>query len=130
MDVAALQQANAGGANESFLVNGSLSTALQTQASDFTPDQGPNAFGSGVASAAVGGAGPAQGGAAAAGPGGFLAVVADLEVVVSEDVAAAVVVSPAGAVAQAVPVDAVLAVSSAIAATPARTRFADRSSTR
>jgi trimeric autotransporter adhesin len=83
VDVAALQQANVGGANESFLVNGSLSTGLQTQASDFTADQGPNAFGSGVASAAVGGAGlaqagqapgvPAQGGAggAAAGPGGF-----------------------------------------------------------
>ena len=70
-DLGALQQANAGGANESFLVNGSLSTGLQTQASDFTPDQGLNGFGSGVASAAVGGAGPAQGGAAAAGPGGF-----------------------------------------------------------
>ncbi|MDP8988794.1 MAG: TonB-dependent receptor [Acidobacteriota bacterium] len=69
-DVAALQQANAGGANESFLVNGSLSTGLQTQASDFTPGQGPNGLGSGVASAAVGGA-PGQGGAAAAGPGGF-----------------------------------------------------------
>jgi trimeric autotransporter adhesin len=71
VDVAALQQANAGGANESFLVNGSLSTGLQTQASDFAPEQGPNAFGSGVASAAVGGAGPAQGGAAAGGPGGI-----------------------------------------------------------
>ncbi|HSR09321.1 MAG TPA: TonB-dependent receptor [Bryobacteraceae bacterium] len=69
VDVAALQQANASGANESFLVNGSLSTELQTQASDFTPGQGPNGFGSGVASAAVGGA-PGQGGAAAGGPGG------------------------------------------------------------
>ncbi len=69
-DVAALQQANAGGANESFLVNGSLSTGLQTQASDFTPGQGPNGFGSGVASAAQAGA-PGQGAATAAGPGGF-----------------------------------------------------------
>jgi len=71
VDVAALQQANAGGANESFLVNGSLSNGLQTQASDFTPGQGPNGFGSGVASAAQAGV-PGQGGAAAAGgPGGF-----------------------------------------------------------
>ncbi len=70
VDVAALQQANAGGANESFLVNGSLSTGLQTQASDFTPGQGPNGFGSGVTSAAQAGA-PGQGGAAAGGPGGF-----------------------------------------------------------
>jgi len=71
-DVAALQQANAGGANESFLVTGSLSTGLQTQASDFAPNQGPNGFGSGVASAAVGGAAvPGQDGAAGAGlPGG------------------------------------------------------------
>jgi hypothetical protein len=83
VDVAALQQANAGGANESFLVNGSLSTGLQTQASDFTP--GPSAyggaFGSGVAPASVSGAVavPAQDGAAGPGtpgvtagpPGGF-----------------------------------------------------------
>ena len=77
VDVAALQQANAGGANESFLVNGSLSTGLQTQAADFAPDQGLNAFGgpfgNGPASAAVGGAavpGQAGAGAQTAGPGG------------------------------------------------------------
>ena len=58
-DLAALQQANAGGANESFLVNGSLSAGLQTQAGDFVPDQGLDAFGSpfgsSVAPAATGG---------------------------------------------------------------------------
>src|ERR1700676_2705684 len=83
VDIAALQQANAGGANESFLVNGSLSTGLQTQASDFTPG-GVSTYsgflGSGVAPAAVGGGAsvPGQDSAATAGsagpvgpPGGF-----------------------------------------------------------
>ena len=72
VDIAALQQANAGGANESFLVNGSLSTGLQTQASDFTPG-GVSTYsgflGAGVAPAAVGGASvPGQESAATAGP--------------------------------------------------------------
>ncbi len=128
-DVAALQQANAGGANESFLVNGSLSNGLQTQASDFTPGQGPNGFGSGVASAAVGGA-PGQGGAAVGGPGGFQGGGGvDLAVAVSEGVVAAVAVLAAD-VADADQALRDAAASSAIAATPARTRFAGRSSTR
>ena len=75
--LAALQQANAGGANEAFLVNGSLSAGLQTQAGDFAPDRGLDAFGSpfggGVAPAAAGGgaAVPGQDGATGAGPAGF-----------------------------------------------------------
>src|ERR1700681_2324402 len=75
VDIAALQQANAGGANESFLVNGSLSTGLQTQASDFTPG-GVSTYsgflGTGVAPAAVGGGAsvPGQDSAATAGAAG------------------------------------------------------------
>ena len=73
VDVAALQQANAGGANESFLVNGSLSNGLQTQAGDFTPDFGIGGFGvPGGLAAAQGGAAviPGQGGVPGGGPGG------------------------------------------------------------
>ncbi|MSV36000.1 MAG: carboxypeptidase regulatory-like domain-containing protein [Bryobacterales bacterium] len=71
-DVSALQQANAGGANESFLVNGSLSTGLQTQAADFAPTIVYGGFGGpGGPSAAQGGTAgvPGQEGAPAGGPG-------------------------------------------------------------
>jgi hypothetical protein len=67
-DVQALQQTNpaqvnASGANESFLVNGSLSTGLQTQAGDFQPGFGPGGLGGPNAISA------AQGGAAIPGQG-------------------------------------------------------------
>ena len=76
-DLSALQQANAGGSNESFLVNGSLSAGLQTQAGDFVPDRGLDAigssFGGGVTPAAAGGgaAVPGQDGSTGAGPVGL-----------------------------------------------------------
>lgn len=69
-DVAALQQANAGGANESFLVNGSLSTGLQTQAADFGPTIVYGGFGSGPNAAQGGTAGvPGQEGGQTGMPG-------------------------------------------------------------
>ena len=69
-DVPALQQANAGGANESFLVNGSLSTGLQTQSADFSPTIVYGGFGNGPSAAQGGTAGvPGQDGAQAGGPG-------------------------------------------------------------
>ena len=74
-DAAGLQQinpglesgnaANASGANESFLVNGSLSPGLQTQTGDFQPGSGPGAGGPG----GRGGISAAQGGAAIPGQG-------------------------------------------------------------
>ncbi len=130
-DVAALQQANAGGANESFLVNGSLSNGLQTQASDFTPGQGPNGFGSGVTSAAQASA-PGQGGSGRwPDPADSRVEEAeeDSAVVVSEDVVAEAV-ALAGGVVDADQAQRDAAASSAIAATPARTRFTDRFSIR
>ena len=67
---------NAGGANESFLVNGSLSQGLQTQSADFAPIGAFGGYGGpggpGGPNAAQGGATgvPGQEGAQAGGPGG------------------------------------------------------------
>ena len=44
-DAGALAQTNASGANESFLVNGSLSTGVQAQLGEFGPNFGPGGFG-------------------------------------------------------------------------------------
>ncbi|MEQ1949391.1 MAG: TonB-dependent receptor [Bryobacteraceae bacterium] len=67
-DAGAPVQADAAGANESFLVNGSLSTGLNTNAADFRPGFGFNGIG---ATAAAGGANvPGVEGAQQGQPGG------------------------------------------------------------
>jgi len=70
-----IPQADASGANESFLVNGSLSAGLNTNAGDFGPPfgRGGGGLNAGGATAANGGGAPGVEGAAAqqAGPGGF-----------------------------------------------------------
>ena len=64
-------QAAATGANESFLMNGSISTGLNTQAGDFAPGGGqgfgPGGPGGGFSAATSGGSAAALGGALAAG---------------------------------------------------------------
>ncbi|MEQ1884437.1 MAG: carboxypeptidase regulatory-like domain-containing protein [Bryobacteraceae bacterium] len=67
-EAAAPVQADASGANESFLVNGSLSTGLNTNEADFRPGFGFNGIG---ATAAAGGANVPGVEGAQAQPGGF-----------------------------------------------------------